>query len=47
MLTIFSDSFLNATRAAKYHNRRPLKTWEIEREQAERRRRAMRNAGMW
>jgi len=47
MLTIFANTFHTATRFPEDHRRRPLKTWEVERLEAERRRRAMRNVGMW
>lgn len=46
MLTIFAGTFQTASRFPEHHNRRPLKTWEVERLEAERRRRGMRNVGM-
>ena len=47
MLTIFARTLHAATRFPENHNRRPLKTWEVERLEAKRRKRAMRNVGMW
>ena len=47
MLTIFAQTFHAATRFPEHKTRRPRKTWEVERLEAERRRRAMRNIGMW
>jgi hypothetical protein len=46
MLTIFANTFHAATRFPEHLQRRPLKTWEVERLEAERRRRAMRDVGM-
>lgn len=47
MLTIFARTFHTATRFPEHHTRRPMKSWEVERLEAERRRREMRNVGMW
>lgn len=54
MISIFANAFKVAARHNMYpgndphhHKRRPMSTWEQERLEADRRRAAMRNIGMW